>query len=57
MTPSFSPSTASGTAVTSCAKNPSSVIDGADLKLNLFGDNVFNLVIASDKVTTFSFNR
>ena len=41
---------------TSCAKNPSTVFVGSTLKLNLYGFNVFNLVIPSDIATAFSFN-
>ena len=55
-TASFSPVIDSGTAVTSCAKNPSTVLFGSVLKLNLYGLSVLSLVIPSDIRTAFSFN-
>ena len=46
---SFSPVTASGTAVeTSCAKKPSTIVLVSTFQLNLYGFKVFNLVIPSD---------
>ena len=54
-TSSFVPVIASGTAVTSCAKNPSTILE-SPLKLNLYGLSVFNLVIPSDIALVFSFN-
>ena len=56
-TASFVPVIASGTAVTSCAKNPSTVVVESALKLNLYGLSVFNLVMPSDIAVTFSFSR
>ena len=55
-TSSLVPDIASGTAVTSCAKKPSTVLSGSALKLNLYGLSVLSLVIPSDISTAFSFN-
>ena len=49
------PVIASGTTeLTSCAKNPSKVVSGSSFQLNLDGFNVFNLVMPSVMVVTFS---
>ena len=49
--------TASGTIeLTSCAKNPSTVVSEFAMKLKRDGFSCFNLVVASHSVTTFSFN-
>ena len=55
-TSSLVPVIASGTAVTSCAINPSRVLLVSPIQLNLEGFKVFNLVIPSDIGTIFSFN-
>jgi hypothetical protein len=56
-TASLVPVIASGTIVcTSCAKKPSTVVSASAIKLKREGLSCFNLVVASQSVTTFSFS-